>query len=257
MGSEKMRRIKVRKKRRSNIPILQKKRKINSGKSVVDKKAESLDKAEETELAELTKKEQQGTDLDKKEQKRLKKLLKKKKKMDKKEEQNENEDKTEKKEKKSRKKKKTVPFEYTLTKLRKILRVCGLANPKLYKELKGKSNKNQVDAIKKLLEENEIPFDNLSDQRIKKLKQEYALKKEMEDLGININTNHDAENEEMEDVTLSSRRSRRNVSKVSYIEKEPEYDENDSQDEAEEEEMEETEESEIYQPDEEDEEDED
>merc|ERR1712154_493062 len=61
-----------------------KKRKINSGKSVVDKKAESLDEAEETELAELTKKEQEGTDLDKKEQKRLKKLLKKKKKMDKK-----------------------------------------------------------------------------------------------------------------------------------------------------------------------------
>eukprot|EP00483_Globobulimina_turgida_P001508 UN01510 len=50
--------------------------------------------------------------------------------------------------------------------------------------MKGKSIKKQVKFVQNILQENGVDFSCLSDQRIKTIQKEYALKKEMEELGI-------------------------------------------------------------------------
>merc|ERR1711948_105113 len=120
--------------------------------------------------------------------------------------------------KKESKKKKSSPGEYTLSKLKKILRAVGAANPRVYKSLKDKSNKQQIAMIKKILTEKEVDFSNLSEKAIKKLKSEWNLKREMEELGIDTSKKNEdgqeAEDEYENGVTLSSRRPRRKRNKV-------------------------------------------
>merc|ERR1712039_1014324 len=120
--------------------------------------------------------------------------------------------------KKESKKKKSAPGEYTLSKLKKILRAVGAANPRVYKSLKDKSNKQQIAMIKEILTEKEVDFSNLSEKAIKKLKSEWNLKREMEELGIDTSKKNEdgqeAEDEYENGVTLSSRRSRRKRNKV-------------------------------------------
>merc|ERR1712048_461916 len=116
------------------------------------------------------------------------------------------------------KKKKTVPGQYRVTKLRKILKAVGLANPKLYKGLKELSNKKQILKLEEILSEHNIDFSNLSEKAIKKLKAEHDLKKEMADLGIDTSV-------QIEDgEPLSSRRPRRNQKVVSYRPQKPKLD---------------------------------
>ena len=111
----------------------------------------------------------------------------------------------------SKRKKKTKstkkPYEYSLTKLRKLLRATHLATPKIYSQLKGKSNKKQVDILKSILTENDVPINNLSDQQIKKIQQEYDLKREMKELGLDIN---DQQND------FSTKRPKRIRKKIKY-----------------------------------------
>merc|ERR1712228_225611 len=174
-----------------------KKRKANSGKSIIDKTEEN----EENDANE----EEEAMD----------------------ESNSENE-----KNKKSKKKtKKKAPGAYTLTKLRKILKAVGLANPRFYKELKDKSNKEQISKIKDRLTENDVDFSNLSDKAIKKLKAEAELKKEMAELGIDSSKKEEDEDPYKDGVTLSTRRPRRNIKKVSYRQKKPKYEEEDSENE--------------------------
>merc|ERR1712228_838810 len=134
------------------------------------------------------------------------------------------------------KKKKSEPGTYTLTKLRKILKLVGAANPKLYTDLKKKSIKKQIVTIKEILTEKNVDFSNLSEKHIKKLRAEWELKKEMADLGIDTSKNDDDDNDEhqyKDGVTLSSRRPRRNANKapISYRPQKPKYEEDDSEDE--------------------------
>merc|ERR1712129_480110 len=134
------------------------------------------------------------------------------------------------------KKKKSEPGQYTLTKLRKMLRAVGAANPKLYKELKGHSNKQQIAKIKEILTEKEVDFSNLSDKAIKKLQSEWNLKREMAELGIETSKpNSDNDN----GATLSTRRPRRtrnaNVSylpppKMKFEESDSEEEDNENED---------------------------
>lgn len=84
-----------------------------------------------------------------------------------------------------RKKKTKLPYENSLQKLKKMARAVGLANPKMYGKLKAMpSNKKQVDFLKELLAEHNVPTTNLSEAAIKKMQAEYALKREMAELGI-------------------------------------------------------------------------
>merc|ERR1712130_554792 len=115
--------------------------------------------------------------------------------------------------KKGSKKKKSEPGMYTLSKLKKILRAIGAANPKVYKNLKGKSNKKQILMIKEILTEKEVDFSNLSEKAIKKLKAEWNLKREMAELGIDTSKQNE-DGQEEDDKSLSSRRPRRNRNKV-------------------------------------------
>merc|ERR1712154_176413 len=125
------------------------------------------------------------------------------------------------------KKKNKKPYEYTLFRLRKLLKITHFANPKIYAQIKGESNKKQVDFLKKLLSEKGVPFDNLSEKRFKEIKNEYDLKREMAELGINGDHNNDDDG-----IALSARRPRRNTKKVSYkLPEIPKYDEEDSQNE--------------------------
>eukprot|EP00483_Globobulimina_turgida_P006491 UN06501 len=57
--------------------------------------------------------------------------------------------------------------------------------------MKGKSIKKQVQFLQNIFQENDIDYSKLNDQRIKKIQREYALKKEMEELGIDKNNNGD------------------------------------------------------------------
>merc|ERR1712228_777147 len=93
------------------------------------------------------------------------------------------------------KKKKSEPGTYTLTKLRKILKLVGAANPKLYTDLKKKSIKKQIVTIKEILTEKNVDFSNLSEKHIQKLRAEWELKKEMADLGIDTSKNDDDEHQ--------------------------------------------------------------
>merc|ERR1712228_829991 len=158
------------------------------------------------------------------------------------------------------KKKKSEPGTYTLTKLRKILKLVGAANPKLYTDLKKKSIKKQIVTIKEILTEKNVDFSNLSEKHIKKLRAEWELKKEMADLGIDTSKNDDDDNDEhqyKDGVTLSSRRPRRNANKapISYRPQKPKYEEDDSQNEDEDanddnakEENQETSDEDVYEP---------
>merc|ERR1712176_1007746 len=69
-----------------------------------------------------------------------------------------------------------------------------------------------------ILTEKEVDFSNLSEKAIKKLKSEWNLKREMEELGIDTSKKNEddqnAEDEYENGVTLSSRRPRRKRNKV-------------------------------------------
>merc|ERR1712228_760302 len=171
-----------------------KKRKVNSGKSIVDN----------DENNENDENEADGDNLSAAETKKVSKS-------------------------KRGKKKKSEPGTYTLTKLRKILKLVGAANPKLYTDLKKKSIKKQIVTIKEILTEKNVDFSNLSEKHIKKLRAEWELKKEMADLGIDTSKNDDDEHQYKDGVTLSSRRPRRNANKapISYRPQKPKYEEDD------------------------------
>merc|ERR1719334_580297 len=76
------------------------------------------------------------------------------------------------------------------------------------------SNKERVDYLKKLLSDNSISYNNLSEKEIKRLKTEFQLKREMEDLGIQIGTDKNLECED--GVPLSTRRPKRKRKVVNY-----------------------------------------
>merc|ERR1711973_427424 len=120
----------------------------------------------------------------------------------------------------AKKKKGKEPYESTLTKLKKLARAAGLANPKMYGQLKGlSSNKKRVDFLKQLLTENDVPI-TMNEKQIKKIQEEYALKREMADLGIGIGGNSSGLAVE-DGVPLSTRRPKRKRNKVDY--KTPKY----------------------------------
>jgi len=128
--------------------------------------------------------------------------------------------KSKKKEATKRKKKAKLPYENSLQKLKKLARAVGLANPKMYGKLKAMpSNKKQVDFLKELLTEKEVPITNLSEAAIKKIQADYALKREMAELGIGAGGGDALETED--GVPLSCRRPKRTRSKVNY--KPPKY----------------------------------
>eukprot|EP01083_Nonionella_stella_P172514 592283_1 len=145
----------------------------------------------------------------------------------------------------NRKKSGKKRYAVKLTKLRRLLKVTGLANPKLYKELKGKKNKKQVDDITKILKDNGVETSALSDRAIKKIAEEFALKREMEDLGINLN-------EPMEEDEGTSMRSRRNRTNVSYVTTTEKIGSDEEDEDVVEDEEEEEEEEDRYEPSEED-----
>merc|ERR1712126_708975 len=117
--------------------------------------------------------------------------------------------------KKKKSQKSKEPYEQTLTKLKRLSRGVGLVNPRLYKALKEMaSNKERVDYLKKLLSDNSISYNNLSEKEIKRLKTEFQLKREMEDLGIQIGTDKSLECED--GVPLSTRRPKRKRKVVNY-----------------------------------------
>merc|ERR1712109_293230 len=76
------------------------------------------------------------------------------------------------------------------------------------------SNKDRVDYLKKLLSDNSISYNNLSEKEIKRLKTEHQLKKEIEDLGIQIGTDKSLECKD--GVPLSVRRPKRGCKVVNY-----------------------------------------
>ena len=128
----------------------------------------------------------------------------------------------------------------------------------MYGELKAKSsNKYRVQFLKDLLSEHNVPTSNLSEPAIKKLKEEYALKREMADLGIGCGAENGQDLEVEDGVPLSTRRPRRNRNKVDYRQPAPpKYDagsdaegsDAEEYEAAEEEEEAESEESDVYEP---------
>jgi len=164
---------------------------------------------------------------------------------------------------KPRKKGQKAPYERSLTKLKKLARAVGLANPRMYSKMKEmESNKKRVDFLKELLSENNVAFDNLSDRAIEKMREEFALKREMAELGIGTATEKELECED--GVPLSTRRPRRKRKEVNYRTPAlPKYRDDDEEEEeggkgggggkneeefVEEEEEEEDDESDAYQP---------
>eukprot|EP01083_Nonionella_stella_P027008 74282_1 len=93
--------------------------------------------------------------------------------------------------------------------------IARLGNPKLYKELQDKSMRKQVDVITKILNDNGVQTKSLNEETITKLKQEFALKHEMKELGIDVN----------DPVSTSPRKPRRNIKGVSYAYKNDEQEE--------------------------------
>jgi len=153
--------------------------------------------------------------------------------------------KSKKKEPTKRKKKSKQPYENSLQRLKKLARAVGLTNPRMYRKLKAmSSNKKQVDFLRELLAEHDVPTNNLSESAIKKIQEEYALKREMAELGI-VAGSGAAE----DGVPLSCRRPKRTRSKVNY--KPPKYEkgsDSDGEEEYVDEEEEESEEEEEYMP---------
>lgn len=224
-----------------------KKRRTNDGGAVVD------DDDAQSDDSEATKKKKR-----KQRKKRKKQERKERKRREREQREEESEDDQEEEEEEERqtakKKKGREPHEATLTKLKRLARAAGLANPKMYGELKSvESNKKRVEFLKKLLTDNDVPI-TMNEKQIKKIQEDYALKREMADLGIGIGTGNPSEFED--GVPLSCRRPKRTRKAVNY--KTPKYnadgseeeegDENDEEDDGEEYKEDESEESDVYQP---------
>jgi len=182
-----------------------KKRRTNDGGAVVDD-----DDEEQSEDNESTKK---------KKRKKRKKRKKQEKEDESEGNQEEEEEEQEQERQTAKKKKGKEPYEATLTKLKKLARAAALANPKMYGELKScGSNKKRVDFLKKLLTDNDVPI-TMNEKQIKKIQEDYALKREMADLGIGIGSSKQLDCED--GVPLSARRPKRTRKVVSY--KTPKY----------------------------------
>eukprot|EP01083_Nonionella_stella_P269268 910922_1 len=118
--------------------------------------------------------------------------------------------------------------ERRLSKLKKLLKATGLGKPTVYKALKGKTSKDQVGRITQILEDNGVDVSVLSDSAIQKIGEKWALKREMADLGVDLN-------EPKDDAEGTSRRSRRNITNVSYVTKATNISSDEEQEELEEE----------------------
>merc|ERR1712212_687076 len=89
------------------------------------------------------------------------------------------------KRKKDKKVKKKSKKWSKLDKLRQLLRATRLANPKVYSQLKGLNNDAQRTKFAlTLLADKNVPTNDLSIRAIEKIKEEWALKREMEELGL-------------------------------------------------------------------------
>jgi len=157
-----------------------------------------------------------------------------------------------KKGKKDKKKKAKKSKHTKLDKLKQLLRATRQATPKVYSQLKQEKNDSaRVKICLALLAEKNVPINDLSKGAIKKLQEEWALKREMEELGLG--NGGDEQLLQCEDgVPLSTRRPKRKRKEVSYLAPKLKLDSDsnsDAEDEEEEPESEEEEEeSEEYQP---------
>merc|ERR1712154_559377 len=156
---------------------------------------------------------------------------------------------------KSKKKKKAKKPKYTkLDKLKQLLRATRQATPKVYSQLKQEKNDSaRVKICLALLAEKDVPTNDLSKAAIQKLTDEWALKREMEELGLG--NGGDEQLLQCEDgVPLSTRRPKRKRKEVSYLapklklDSDSNSDNEDDEEEEPESEEEEEEESEEYQP---------
>merc|ERR1712087_191508 len=213
-----------------------KKRKTNSGESIdvsadagADADGEDADDEEESDDDTQRKKRNKGRkDKDKRKDKKAKAKAKKK---------------------KSKKWSK-------LDKLRQLLRATRIATPKVYSQLKQlNSDAQRTKFALTLLAEKNVPTNDLSIRAIDRIKEEWALKREMEELGLgfgNANAGDDETLQCEDGVPLSTRRAKRKRKEVSYLSPklnlDADSDQTDEQEQQPEEEEEEEEESEEYQP---------
>merc|ERR1712025_554541 len=153
--------------------------------------------------------------------------------------------------KKERRKKK-APKYTKLDKLKQLLRATRQATPRVYAQLKElKNDSARVKMCLALLAEKDVPTNDMSARAIKKLQDDWALKREMAELGLG--NAGDEQSLECEDgVPLSTRRPRRKRKEVSYLAPKlnlnTESNSGAEEDQGAEPEEEEEEESEEYQP---------
>jgi len=70
-----------------------------------------------------------------------------------------------------------------LGKLKRLARITGNINPKLYQLLKTKSEKKQINHLEKLFDERNIDYSDLSKSALQRIKAESSLQREIAELG--------------------------------------------------------------------------